>query len=269
MASNALLHIVFTFQIIAILIFSVVATALFSRILYLYCCRRGSGLCVRCLSKCMISYMILNSIGLITAIPYYASKLPIFHQPSSPELEFWLSTIGMTDLGVMPLTVFFLALERCLAIQFRFSKKLEKIVFASNLISVLAITFTNFIVCSLGYRSSFLFVFKMVIGVLNIGACAFLCWKVHHFKRNSKYNISNTKNTIVKFTCISELILEFLPNLVATVIIMTVGRELFAYTGPFATTTQCLNVMICAIIYSKTLHSKNKSSTVVFTHSSK
>ncbi|KAI1712309.1 hypothetical protein Ddc_12547 [Ditylenchus destructor] len=258
--------IVSTSQRIAILVFSVLATVLFTRILYLYCFRRGSGLCVRSLSRCMISYMIINSIGLVTSIPYYASRLPIFEQTTSPEFHFWVYTIGMTYLGVMPLTVFFLALERCLAIQFRFSKKLEKIVFASNLISVFGITVTNFIVCSLGYKASFLFVFKMAIGVLNIWACGFLCWKVHHFKRT---NASNTKNAIVKFTCLSELILEFLPNLVATVILMTAGNDIFTYTGPFATTTQCLNVMICAIIYSRTLHSKNKISTVAFTHSSK
>ncbi|KAI1702284.1 hypothetical protein DdX_15550 [Ditylenchus destructor] len=261
MATSTLTIVVVISQNIAVILFSVVATLLFSRSLYLYCFRRGSGLYVNSLSKCMISYMVFNVIGLVTSVPYYVYKLPFVDQ-SSPKFEFWIGTIGITYLGLMPLTVFFLALERCLAIQFRFSKKLEKILFTANIISVLGIIVANFVVCSLGYRSYFLFVLKVPIGVFNTCACGFLCWKLRKFKRK---NANNVNNTIVKFTCITEFILEFLPNLVATVIILTGGKDFFDNTGPFCSTTQCLNAMICAIVYSKTLHSKNENSTAVIT----
>ncbi|KAI1709556.1 hypothetical protein Ddc_13870 [Ditylenchus destructor] len=257
MATSTLTFVVLNSQNIALILFSVVATLLFSRTLYVYSFCRGSGLYVNSLSRCMISYIVFNIIGLVTSVPYYVY---IFINQSSPESEFWLGTIGTTYLGLMPFTVFFLALERCLAIQFRLTKKLEKILFTANIISVLAIIVQNFVVWSFGYRSYFVFLLKVPIGVFNTCACGFLIWKLRKLK-----NANNVKNTIVKCTCITEFILEFLPNLVATIIILTVGKDFFDYTGPFPGTAQSLNVMICAIVYSRTLHSKNESSTVVRT----
>ncbi|KAI1709555.1 hypothetical protein Ddc_13869 [Ditylenchus destructor] len=265
MAARTLTFVVVNSQHIAVVVFSVVATLLFSRTLYVYSFCRGSGLYVNSLSRCMISYIVFNIIGLVTSVPYYVYKL-LFIDQSSPEFELWISTIGITYLGLMPFTVFFLALERCLAIQFRLTKKVEKILFATNITSVLGIIVVNFVVRSFGYRAYFFFVLKVPIGVFNTCACGFLIWKLRKFKSK---NANNVKNTIVKFTCITELILEFLPNLVASIIILTVGIDFFDYTGSFCSTTQCLNVMICAIVYSRTLHSKNEDSTVVSTETRK
>ncbi|KAI1712325.1 hypothetical protein Ddc_12563 [Ditylenchus destructor] len=276
MVTTMVATIIIDIENVAILLFSFVSVAIFSHLLYRYAFRNGAGLRVRNLSRCMISYMVFNVIGLITSAPYYFYQTSLFPK-DSPDLQLWLITVATTHLEVMPLTVFFLALERCLAIQFRFTSRIETIVFTCNIICVLLIVVINMSLYHLYAGSLITFAFKMVLGVLNACACAYLFWKVKHFQPQSFQSESavslknHAKNTIVKFTCVTELCLEFLPNLTATIMIMAGGSGIFDYTGPFASTTQCLNVMICAIIYNRTLYAKNGNGTaaVVVTHTSK
>ncbi|KAI1708169.1 hypothetical protein Ddc_14480 [Ditylenchus destructor] len=246
-------------QCVIVIVSSILAIGLFSHTLYVYLVRGGAGLRIRALSKCMVSYMVFNTVGLAVATPMY--MYPLFNLPY-PQ---WALTLAFTHMAIEPLTVLFLALDRCLTIQFMSKRKTETPVFVWNLICNTACILSIVLPISIGYllnlsvdaintisfyRSMYIFSFKMTIGVLNAGACAFLCWKVKSFRKK------NISNTIVLVSCMTELLLEFFPNLTASVIVMTGNGYIFKYTGPYATTTQCINVMICAIIYSRTLHAK-------------
>ncbi|KAI1701312.1 hypothetical protein Ddc_17675 [Ditylenchus destructor] len=259
----------------AVLLFSVVSVAIFSRILYTYAFRHSSGLRVRHLSRCMVAYMAINVVGLVTSAPNYMYQIisgPIIITKDTPEFQSWLQSTAITYLEVMPVAVLFLALERCLAILFVLTSRTETVIFTCNVVCVLTIAIVNLFVYRPIYYSNkmYLFAFKMIVGVLNVCACAFLFWKVRQVQALAyrSESASHTKNTIVKFTCAAELCLEFLPSLIATILLLAGGSSIFAYTGLFASTTQCLNAMICAIIYHRTLHAKNRASVVAVTDTS-
>ncbi|KAI1701314.1 hypothetical protein Ddc_17677 [Ditylenchus destructor] len=156
---------------------------------------------------------------------------PIIVTKDTPELQLWLLSTATTYLEVMPVAVLFLALERCLAILFVLTSR-ETVIFTCNVVCVLTIAIVNLFVYRPIYYSNkmFLFAFKMIVGVLNVCACAFLFWKVRQVQALAYRSESATG-----------------------------GSSIFAYTGQFASTTQCLNAMICAIIYHRTLHSKNSN----------
>ncbi|KAI1711628.1 hypothetical protein DdX_10090 [Ditylenchus destructor] len=247
-------HLVISLQQVAVLIFGFVSIVLFSRTLYIYKFRNCASLRIRKLSMCMISYMVFNIVGITVSTPYYIYKL--FFDETSPDVKFWVLLFATSYLTVMPLTVLFLALERCLTIHFKFSTRIEIYVFICKIFAVITVIAANF--SRLNNNVVYMHAFKATLGSFNTWACVFICYKIKQFKIK---NWCNTKNVIVKFTCISELCLETLPNLVAVILLTVFGSGIFSHTGPFASTTQWLNVMFCAIIYSKTLHAKKKQST--------
>ncbi|KAI1694356.1 hypothetical protein DdX_20150 [Ditylenchus destructor] len=251
---------------VIIIVSCILAVGLFSHTLYLYIIRGGAGLRVRMLSKCMVSYMAFNTVTSALAIPGYSFSLFGIAPP------LWAGLFEQVHLAVEPLTVFFLALDRCLTIQFMSGRNTETIVFICNMICnfscILSIVLPNILayfqkipsrstdVISKILANKFLYIFslKMIVGVLNAGACAFLCWKVCGLKKK------HINNTIVIVSCVTDLFLEFLPNLTSVVITVLGYTYIFSYTGPYSTTTQCINVMICALIYSRTLHAKQHTS---------
>ncbi|KAI1695379.1 hypothetical protein DdX_19609 [Ditylenchus destructor] len=75
----------------------------------------------------MVSYMAVNAVGLAVAIPMYAYPLCNARGP------IWTGTLGFVHMAIEPLTVFFLALDRCLTIQFMSKTKTENVVFTCNI----------------------------------------------------------------------------------------------------------------------------------------
>ncbi|KAI1692629.1 hypothetical protein DdX_21149 [Ditylenchus destructor] len=205
--------------------------------------------------------MAFNTVTSAAAIPRYTFSL---FKISTPV---WAGTLSDVHLVLEPLTVFFLALDRCLTVQFMWKAKTERVLFVCNIICntacilsiVLPAVMANLFNLPLPNAISRIYIFslKMVAGVLNACACAFLCWKVRAIKKR------NISNTIVIVSCVTELLLEFFPNLTAALISIMGYSYIFSYTGPYSKTTQCINVLICAVIYSKTLHAKRRSITKV------
>ncbi|KAI1698377.1 hypothetical protein DdX_17938 [Ditylenchus destructor] len=234
---------------VIIIVSCILAIGLFSHTLYLSIIRAGAGLRVKTLSKCMVSYMAFNTVTSALAIPRYTFSLFGIAPPV------WAGLFEQVHLAVEPLTVFFLALDRCLTVQFMSRAKTETIVFICNMICNFACILSIFSPNVLAYflqipsgsthviskilANKFLYIFslKMVVGVLNVCACAFLCWKVCGLKTKQ------IGNTIVIVSCVTDLFLEFIPNLTSVVITLLGYTYIFSYTGPYSTTTQCVNVM--------------------------
>ncbi|KAI1691833.1 hypothetical protein DdX_21609 [Ditylenchus destructor] len=248
---------------------SILAAALFFHTLYVYF-RGGASLRVRTLSRCMISYMVFNAISIALATPKYTYAL---FDESIPEWTWLLSNV---NLVLEPLTVFFLALERCVTILFMWNtKKKETIVFVCNIICNIACILSIVLPKCLqylwkwlfkerlafsGFDIFYIFILKMTVGVLNAFLCAFLCWKVRAIQKRTSQK--STTSRIVIISCVTELLLEFFPNLTAVIITMMGYNYIFSkYTGPYSKTTQCINVLICAIIYSRTFRSKRNTYT--------
>ncbi|KAI1703752.1 mitochondrial carrier protein domain-containing protein [Ditylenchus destructor] len=203
--------------------------------------------------------MAFNAVGLAAAIPSFIYLLLLDTRPV------WANTLEFGHLTGEPLTVFFLALERCLAIQFMSKANLSNTVFLCNLIGSTACFLSIVLLTYMGnwfslsrdaifaistFKNMYLFSLKTTVGVLNVFACIFLIWKVKRFQMKS------VSNTIVLVSCTTEFFLEFIPNLSSSVVVMAGYSWIFPYAGPYATTAQCMNVMICAIIYKRTLRSK-------------
>ncbi|KAI1697092.1 hypothetical protein DdX_18687 [Ditylenchus destructor] len=142
----------------------------------------------------MVSYMAVNAVGRAVSIPMYAYPLCNIRGP------IWTGTLGFAHMAIEPLTVFFLALDRCLTIQFMTKIKTENVVFICNIICNTACTLSIVLPASViyfvqlpastinaisFYKSMYIFSLKMTVGVLNACACAFLCWKVRTSKRKT------------------------------------------------------------------------------------
>ncbi|KAI1715083.1 hypothetical protein DdX_08365 [Ditylenchus destructor] len=252
-----------TSQDVIIIVSSILAVWLFSHTLFVYF-RGSASLRIRTLSKCMISYMAFNAATLAVSIPMYTYWL------FKLQLPVWAELLGNVNMALEPLTVFFL---------FMWHSKTETIVFACNIICNTVCILSIVLPISIAYalnlplktiiaisnsRWFYLFVLKMTVGVLNAFLCAFLGWKVRTYRKKHISKTSKVNNRIVLICCVAELLLEFFPNLTAVVITMMGYSYIFMlYTGPYSKTTQCINVMICAIIYSKTLLAKQYTNTKV------
>ncbi|KAI1695343.1 hypothetical protein Ddc_21293 [Ditylenchus destructor] len=116
-----------TSQNVIIIVSSILAIWLFSHTLYMYF-RGGAGLRIRTLSKCMVSYMAFNAATLAVSLPMYTYWLFKFVAPE------WAELLGVVNMALEPLTVFFLALDRCLTIHFMWKAKTEKLCFICNVI---------------------------------------------------------------------------------------------------------------------------------------
>ncbi|KAI1710672.1 hypothetical protein Ddc_13321 [Ditylenchus destructor] len=203
----------------------------------------------------MITYMAIMVIGAeivvlwrICLIIHSMNRYGLFKLsyafPDAPQIKVvydWFERGYFVSIGAMPLTVFFLALERCLAIQmpFKFSNNpvLERRLFALNVVGSLGIPVIVYLVSPVN-----IWPFKMTVGILNTFACGFLVWKMKKAK-------STTSDAIVRTTTIMELCLEFFPNLLVFIIGQFPLGATFMYTSALPLVTQCLNVMICGIIY--------------------
>lgn len=92
-------------QDVIVIVSSILAIGLFSHTLYVYLVRGGAGLRIRSLSKCMVSYMAFNTVGLAVAIPMYT--YPLFDVPC----PVWASTLAFVHMAIEPLTVLFLVIN--------------------------------------------------------------------------------------------------------------------------------------------------------------
>ncbi|KAI1692078.1 hypothetical protein DdX_21451 [Ditylenchus destructor] len=209
---------------ILIVVFAGTGALLFSWILYLYRFRRNTGLRVRTFTRSMITYMAITVIGAeivalwrVCYIIYSMNRYGLFklgyaleYAPKIKVVYDWFERGYLVSIGAMPLTVFFLALERCLAIQmpFKFSNNpvLERILFLLNVVGSLGLSIIVNLVSPVN-----VWPLKMSVGILNTLACGFLVWKMKKAK-------STTSDAIVRTTTLMELCLEFFPNLLVFVI---------------------------------------------------
>ncbi|KAI1704692.1 hypothetical protein DdX_14045 [Ditylenchus destructor] len=166
------------------------------------------------MSGCMITYVSFNCIGMIILVCWriivlYYSEI---HHINSPILLWaynWLLKAYFVTVGALPLTVFFLALERCLAIQLgsKFTSVMKSLLCAINFVGSPAIAIIIYL-CS----ARNVWLFKMAVGILNTSTCIFLFWKIRRLG-------ANVNDVIVRNTSILELCLEFLPNLIVCIVV--------------------------------------------------
>ncbi|KAI1707283.1 hypothetical protein Ddc_14889 [Ditylenchus destructor] len=237
--------------------FAGIGAFLFARILFFYIFRREDSFRVKNLSGCMISYLSYNMVGMITHVCTKILVLCVHKQSPSMlvRIFLWFRAIDYVVLQTLPLSVFYLALERSLMIHFpvKFSQRLKSVLLTTNLIFNPGIMIVSFFTAFFVERFNrelmwALWGLKMIVGILNTGLCIFLVWKI----RRSGTAINDA---IVKTTIISEVCFEFLPNVVSFVLQVYGIREIFLYmryTSP-PLLTQCINVAICGIIYNRSL----------------
>ncbi|KAI1706820.1 hypothetical protein DdX_12814 [Ditylenchus destructor] len=150
-------------------------------------------------------------------------------------------------IGTLPLSVFFLTLERCFAIQLanRFTTNMKMAIFIVNIVSSPGIPLISYLIT---YNGN-IWPLKMTVGFLNTLACIFVIWKIRATK-------SSANDSIVRITSIMEFCLEFLPNLIH--FIQTQLGYVYYAISALHIVTQCLNAAICAIVYSRVLTAKQK-----------
>ncbi|KAI1710674.1 hypothetical protein Ddc_13323 [Ditylenchus destructor] len=215
----------------------------------------GAYLGIMTFTKSMITYMAIMILGAgivvlwrICFVIYSMNRYGIFklgyaleYVPKIKVLYDWFERGYLVSVGAMPLTVFFLALERCLAIHmpvhFNKNSLLKTRLFLLNVVGSPGISIIVYLISPVN-----VWAFKMTVGILNTLACGFLVWKMKKAK-------STTSDAIVITTIVMEVCLEFFPNLLVFIIGKFPLGAIFLYTSAFPLTTQCLNVMICGIIY--------------------
>ncbi|KAI1694460.1 hypothetical protein DdX_20104 [Ditylenchus destructor] len=253
---------------ILIIVFAFTGALLFSRILFLYFFRRNTGLRVKTFTRSMITYMAITVIGAeivalwrVCFIIYSMNRYGLFklgyaleYAPKIKVVYDWFERGYFVSIGAMPLTVFFLALERCLAVQMpvKFNKNplLKTRMFILNLVGSPGLSIIVYLISPVN-----VWPFKMTVGILNTLACGFLIWKMKKTK-------STTSDVIVITTIVLELCLEFFPNLLVFVIGKFPLGALFLYTSLFPLATQCLNITICGIIYNVRFSAKKGTKVV-------
>ncbi|KAI1697298.1 hypothetical protein DdX_18566 [Ditylenchus destructor] len=175
----------------SIVIIEFLSTLMYARIFYLYACRRKKGLRIRTFTWCLVIYMILNQICMplvcIWRICFLFNSANIFglfkigrvyKQTSVTETVYDWTEIGhFVATGALPVSIFFLTVERCLNIQF--PAKLKKI-------------------------------HKMVLSVASLILSPGTSLIFAIFSRRNMWPYK--KNILAKNTALMELCLEFLPN---------------------------------------------------------
>ncbi|KAI1704903.1 hypothetical protein DdX_13986 [Ditylenchus destructor] len=209
-------------------------------------------------SRCMISYLACNTAGMIS---HACTTLVVLyvHKQSHPMLArvfFWFRAVDYVVVQTLPLSVFYLALERNLMIHFptKFSPMMKSVLLAANLLcspgTMIVSFFTAFFVDHFNGKLKWaLWALKMFVGILNTGLCIFLIWKI----RRSGAAINDA---VVKTTIALEVCFEFLPNIVSFVLgKIDVSKEINSYIRytSLPVLTQCINVAICGVVYNRSL----------------
>ncbi|KAI1697343.1 hypothetical protein DdX_18537 [Ditylenchus destructor] len=226
---------------------------MYARIFYLYACRRKKGLRIRTFTWCLFIYMILNQICMplvcIWRICFLFNSTNIFglfklgrvyKQTSVTQTVYDWTEIGhFVATGALPVSIFFLTLERCLNIQFPTKlKKIHKMVLS---VASLILSPGTSLIFAIFSRWN-MWPYKMTVGMLNNSSCIFLIWKMT--RTNSK-----AKNILAKNTALMELCLEFLPNFAVFVVNILQLEDFYPYITSLPIATQCLNSLTCGILY--------------------
>ncbi|KAI1697097.1 hypothetical protein DdX_18694 [Ditylenchus destructor] len=137
--------------------------------------------------------------------------------------------------GALPVSIFFLTLERCLNIQFPTKlKKIHKMVLS---VASLILSPGTSLIFAIFSRWN-MWPYKMTVGMLNNSSCIFLIWKMT--RTNSK-----AKNILAKNTALMELCLEFLPNFAVFVVNILQLEDFYPYITSLPIATQ----VTCGILY--------------------
>ncbi|KAI1704705.1 hypothetical protein DdX_14061 [Ditylenchus destructor] len=236
---------------------------LFSRILFLYAFRRGSSFRVSELSGCMISYLSNNVLAMaIYACTYLIMIIRRLTPNAIKEVDLWVQNLASIEFETLCLTVFFLALERCLVVLLglKFTPRIKSVLLVANIIYNPGILIVG---CFVVYDDVALYVLwgiKLAVGLLNTCLYAFLVWKI-------KTTGISINDAIVRNTTILDICLDMVPNILEFVAEQLDADRIigtnYIWYGSLPFLTQSINVAICGIIYNRSLLSDKQSQKVI------
>ncbi|KAI1696828.1 hypothetical protein DdX_18847 [Ditylenchus destructor] len=143
-ASRSYVHLLMFMEILITLIFQFITLLLLFRVLFH---RFGTQIKIQ-MSQCVIIYMFTNIIGSISTLPHHIYFV-VFWKPITPSTSvqlydpytlFWTGIVMLNYGFTLPVPVFFMTIERCLAL--RFPAQYHNNKFIRQMVSALSIVLT-------------------------------------------------------------------------------------------------------------------------------
>uniref|UniRef100_A0A914HWU9 Uncharacterized protein n=1 Tax=Globodera rostochiensis TaxID=31243 RepID=A0A914HWU9_GLORO len=242
------------------------------------------------LSPAMRLYMCTHCACSAIAIPYQLYTLIwavlqfVEHpeapaSPYSPQVLFWTGIFEGNYYAVAPITVTFLAIERCLTLQFggvnsNFSCINKLLCAVGGLVILVAwcastVTYLTELPLQLDKVSKCSVVsclaiktlslaqtcIKNTFGLLNICFCLIFLRMLRSFSA-----AKNMKDRVIKFTIFAEIAFNVLPGLVILIFNSATSISLASYAGEIGITFCNIDAFVCSIIYWRLLMKPNAAS---------
>ncbi|KAI1699993.1 hypothetical protein DdX_16977 [Ditylenchus destructor] len=289
-APSSYLHWLNFVQTLITLVFQVTSISLMSRLMF-YRFLKPLKYEMRNMSKTIVLNAFVHIIGSILTIPHHLYLVLWWKQatPSAstdeplydPNVLYWTGMFLGVYMYAPPVPVFFLTLERCIALKFPvlynskfMRKKMPVLTFNVTItwclatillflrelpIDMATVKYCESATCLLTkYHGAPQQYMKFSISALNILCTAYFYYALRTFNTfNGTRKVFTIKNRIVILTTISEVLLIILPMIFAQVFINVTGQSSANILGNYGMLLFTLDAVICSIYYEKTFMCKH------------
>ncbi|KAI1691865.1 hypothetical protein DdX_21596 [Ditylenchus destructor] len=231
---------------------------------------------VRIVSPMVIMFLSISVCCALTTLPYYLYTMVKWSPANTYDVTamYWLGMHLSNSLAVLPALIFFLTLDRCLALKLPllYSRQMYKwtavnATIITVLLYVLSMTFSllelplqysKVKTCSvfscivLKFNMLPQFIYKVGFGTANLLLTIYFLWVT----RSSACEKS-IKNSIVKFTLVTEICFNLLPGYVTLLFPTITGEPLAKYIGLSAALFVAIDSALCGMYYLIMLSRKN------------
>ncbi|KAI1712897.1 hypothetical protein Ddc_12241 [Ditylenchus destructor] len=265
-------------EAIVTFIFHVVNFVTMSKIVYHRWFEKHKYPRVKSLSPMVMIFMLAHIICSVMNMPYYSYVILKWSEAHDPNIvygyRFWLGIPVANYFVVIPALVFFLTLERCLSLKLPvlYGRRIYKwIAFFATVVTILvyigstAISLLSFPIDNnqtkecIAFSCTMIKMRSIVQYACKLSFCTANFLLTLYFLRLMRATAfeSDIKDSIVKFTLITEICLNLLPGYFGAVFIAVTGQNSVQYFGLYPGMLCGMDAAFCGIYYLKVLSKKN------------
>ncbi|KAI1703740.1 hypothetical protein DdX_14679 [Ditylenchus destructor] len=207
-------------------------------------------------------------------LPLYAHGhlLLVWPKADNDNVRFWLTLQSYNYFATAPVLVFFLSLDRCLALklQLLYGIWIRKFTaLAAGLIALMVYCFSvgSFVLFKLTECKDMdacdilkysakptqpQILCRLSFSTANFALCLYFLWLTRHaFRKRS------VKNSVVKFALVTELCCSVIPTYFGYVFLTITGESAIKYLGIYSNTLVAVDAAICGLYFLKMLSKRD------------